>query len=321
MQDWSQNKKDYRVLCQGQKELPVFFQDWWLDVVCHRGDWQVCIARDKGGSVQGVLPFYQTKSYGFDVIKMPDLTPYLGIWLFYPAKVEKQEALHRFQKKVISELLDQLPRFAYYAQQHPPAIQNGLPFFWKGFKQTTRFSYRLETSKPIDQLFEQLKGSVRTEIRKAEAHVEIVESEEVKLFYALQQKSFDRQGIKVPYELRFLEQIDQALKTRQRRKILMAKDKDGQIHAAAYWLWDQQTMYNLLQGADPAFSASGAVKLLLWEGVQLAAEKHRDFDFEGGMMPNIEAVFSAFGGSLQPYFKMYKGGNLFFRLLSALKNG
>jgi len=292
-----------------------------LDVVCQQGEWQVGIAKDKGGRIQGVLPFYQTKSYGFPVIKMPDLTPYLGIGLCYPAKLEKQEAIYRFQKKVMSELLDQLPANAYYAQQHPPSIQNGLPFYWKGFKQTTRFSYRLKTEKSIDQLFDQLKGSVRTEIRKAEEQVKLVSSDDVNLFYELQKKSFDRQAKKVPYTLAFLKQLDQALKQQQQRKILLAQDQQGNIHAAAYWLWDQHTMYNLLQGADPKYSNSGAVKLLLWEGVKLAATQKKTFDFEGGMMPNIEAVFSAFGGQLQPYFKIYKGGNLLFRLLSALRNG
>ena len=101
----------------------------------------------------------------------------------------------------------------------------------------------------------------------------------------------------------------------------MAKDALGNYHAGMYLLRDQHTVYNLLQGADPQFGSSGAIKYLLWRGVQWAQELQATFDFEGGMMPNIEPVFSAFGGELIPYFKIYKGGNRIFRWLSALKNG
>ncbi len=320
MQNWAQNKKDYREFCQRHGELPVFLQDWWLDVVCRSGDWEVCLAKDKGGNIQGVLPFYKTSQKGFQVIKMPDLTPYMGVWLNYPAKKEKKEALHRFQKKTITKLIEKLPTVSYYAQKHPPQLENCLPFIWEKYSQTTRFSYRLDTTLPVDQLFGNLKGSVRTEIRKAKDEINIIESEDVKLFYDLQTKSFDRQSLKVPYTLDFLQKIDQVLVKHQRRKLLFAKDKDGNTHAGIYLLWDDQTVYNLLQGADPRFGDSGAIKLLLWNGVQLAHDRKAIFDFEGGMMQNIEPVFSAFGGDLKPYFKIYKGGNRLFNLLSAIRN-
>jgi len=320
MQDWLQNKEDYRNFCRTHGELPVFFQDWWLDVVCQAGSWEVCLAKDKGGNIQGVLPFYKIRKFGLMMIKMPDLTPYLGLWLKYPAKQEKQEAVHRFQKKVTRALIEQLPEVAYYTQDHPPTLENCLPFIWKGFQQTTRFSYCLDTSIGIDALFDNLKGSVRTEIRKAEKEIKIFESEDLKAFYELQTKSFVRQGLKVPYTFAFLQSIDKVLHQNQRRQLLIAKDEQGNSHAAIYLLWDDQKVYNLLQGADPGFGDSGAIKLLLWEGIKLAHRRQATFDFEGGMMPNIEAVFSSFGGKLQPYFKIYKGGSRLFRFLSILRN-
>jgi len=72
-------------------------------------------------------------------------------------------------------------------------------------------------------------------------------------------------------------------------------------------------------GADTQLRSSGAVQLLLWNGIQLAIEKHLNFDFEGGMMPNIENIFRAFGGKMVAYHKIYKGGNKFFKLLSNFK--
>lgn len=320
MNDWAQNKEDYRKFCRSHGELPVFFQDWWLDAVCGE-DWNVCLSRDKGKNIQGVLPFYQSTYWGLRVIKMPDLTPYLGVWLHYPTKQEKWEAVYRFEKKMITELLQQLPRFAYYAQCHPPQLKNGLPFHWEGFKQETRFSYCLSPVVDETTLFNNLKGSVRTELRKAEAEINIVESEDIQLFYQLQEASFERQSKPTPYRFEFLSKIDTVLKEKQQRKLLIAKDQAGNPHAGIYLLWDEHTVYNLLQGADPQFGNSGAIKKLLWEGILLAHRQQKSFDFEGGMMKNIEPVFSAFGGTLRPYFRMYKGGNKLFRLLSAIRNG
>ncbi len=321
MEDWTQTKKDYREFCKLHSELPIFFQDWWLDVVCESGSWEVCLSKDKGGNIQGVLPFYKSKRLGMSMILMPDLTPYLGVWLNYPAKKEKREALYRFEKKVITDLIQHLPNCAYYAQKHPPQLQNGLPFEWAGFKQSTRFTYCLDPVENIDDVFNNLKGSVRTELRKAENEIEVIESEDINLFYKLQKKSFERQSKAVPYSFDFLKKIDQVLKKNSRRKIFIAKDKEGNPHAGIYLLWDDRTVYNLLQGADPQFGSSGAIKTLLWKSIQFAQKHQKAFDFEGGMMENIEPVFSAFGGELKPYFKIYKGGNFIFRFLSAIKNG
>lgn len=319
MTEQAQNKSEYRKFCAEHQEMPIFLQDWWLDVVCQDGKWEVVLARDKGGNITGVLPYCLTRKLGFSIITMPMLTPYQGVWLNYPKGMEKEVSRHRFQNKTTKTLIDGLPKVAYYAQRHPRTLQNCLPFYWEGYLQTTRYTFALESIPP--NLYESLKGSVRTEIAKAEGQLlPVVSSEDAAQFYRMNQKSFARQKEQIPYTLAFLQKLDRALSERQQRRIYFAVDATGKEHAAAYLVWDQSMVYLLMLGADTTLRASGAVKWLIWQGILLAKELGLGFDFEGGMMPNISPVFSAFGAPLQPYHKIYRGGNRLFRLLNSIRN-
>lgn len=320
MADWPQNKKEYRKFCEQHSEIPLFLHDWWLDVVCTNGQWEVCLAKDKNSEIIGVLPFYQRRYFGFSVIQMPDLTPICGVWLNYPQQLKNNVSKLSFEKKVITELIEQLPKTAYYAQRHPVQLTNWLPFYWKGFRQTTRYTFQLKHPIELDFVFANLKNNTRHEITKAQKILEITETEDIDLFYEINQLTFERQAIKMPYSLHFLKKLDKALSERNQRKIYLAKNNLNNCHAAIYLVWDEGTVYNLMIGADSKFRSSGAVQLLLWQGIQLAASKNRIFDFEGSMMPNIEPVFRRFGGELVPYHKIYKTGNLLFSFLNTIKN-
>jgi len=320
--DWAQNKEEYRKFCRLTDKLPIFFQDWWLDVVCGQQQWNVCLAKDKGGAIQGILPFYQSRSYGMKVIVMPPLTPYLGVWLNYTNHLDQKSNVFRFEKKVVNKLIDQLPSSVYYAQRHPVDFKNSLPFHFKGFKQATHFTFIIPKGKTIKTVWLSIDSSVRNKIRKAEAaDVQIEKSDDVDLFYKINKKSFDRQSLKMPYSLAFIKNLNNALKLKEQGQIFLARDSKNNIHAAIYLIWDDDTIYNLMLGADTQLRNSGAVQLLLWTGIQKAIQENKNFDFEGGMMPNIVSIFSGFGSKLMPYHKIYKGGDFIFRLISSLKNG
>ncbi len=314
----SENKVAYRLFCQQHATLPLFLQDWWLDIVC-QDNWEVALYKDKGGKIIGVLPYYLNTYWGFKVITMAPLTPYMGVWIDYPSNSKKLESKYRLEKKIIPALIKQLPKVAYYAQRHPTTLKNHLPFHWQGYQQTNFYTFIIY-KEAFENCFANFKSSIRNDIQRAQGIVKISETQDLDLFYELNKKSFQRQGIEIPYSLSFLKKIDHELKSRSQRIILIAKGKNDDLHAGIYLVWDDETMYSLMIGADTQLRASGAVQLLLWAGIQLAIEKNLNFDFEGGMMPNIENIFRAFGGEMVPYHKIYKGENILFRFMSALRN-
>ncbi len=294
----------YRALCEHESMVPLFCRPFWLDAACGPGAWDVALV-DRGGSVVGALPYRLRVRFGFRLIEMPTLTQFMGPWLAYPAG-QKTHTRLSFEKDVLSELIEQLPPFDYFRQNFHYSITNWLPFHWKQFQQTTRYTYVLEDLTNLDALFAELRSNIKTDIRKAAKVVRVVESDDVEKFYAVNRLTFDRQSRSPPYDLGLLQRLDAACRPRGCRRMLFAEDAGGAVHAAIYVVWDEQSAYYLLGGGDPKLRSSGANSLLLWDAIQHAAKVTRRFDFEGSMVEPIERFFRAFGAAQKPYFQITK---------------
>jgi len=75
------DKKQYSIFCKSYKKLPVYFNDWYLDNVCGKKNWDALIYMEDG-KIQGVLPYFMS---GIPIIgnkiAMPKITPYMGVFL------------------------------------------------------------------------------------------------------------------------------------------------------------------------------------------------------------------------------------------------
>ncbi|MEO1517216.1 MAG: GNAT family N-acetyltransferase [Bacteroidota bacterium] len=298
--------------------MPVFLQDWWLDAASVEGEWDVCLSRDKGGNIQAVLPYHLRQRMGFSFVGKPPLTPFLGIWSPHWEHSPKNHKRYGFQDRCSREIIEQLPDAHASSIYCHPHMHNWMAFHKAGFRQTEAYTYLLEPSESVEKCFAQLKSSVRNKIRKAERHLEWEESEEVEILYDLSQQSFTRQSLPIPYSLAYLQRLDDALKRRQQRKILLVRDEQKRVHAAMYLLWDNRMTYNLVLGANTDLRSSGAVQYLLWQGIRQSFEAGRTFNFEGSMLPAVEAAFREFGAQRQPYFRLYKEKNKYWQAFKIL---
>lgn len=305
-------KEQYVNWCEANESIPLFMQHWWLDCVCDAGQWDVCLAFDKGGKIIGALPYYRSRHRGIELIKMPKLTPFAGIFIDYPHNLKKTQQKYAFEKRVLTNLIEQLPIVPIFNQCYTPQLTNWLPFYWKGFQQTTMYTYVIEDLSDLKAVFNKFKSQTRNKIRKAEKLVSIESSQDIDRFYAINKLSFERQGLAVPYTLDFLRSLHRALEKRKQCNIYFASDEKGQSHAAVFIVWDKKTAYNLAIGADPKLRNSGAVPLLLWQAIQDASKQEKQFDFEGSIMENLETLFNSFGGVQKPYFRVYKTKNKFY---------
>lgn len=294
-------KSKYRDFCNGEESLPIFHRDWWLDAACGHDGWDVAIAVS-GGNIVGVLPYSRVKRYSFTILTQPPLTPRLGPWLnIDPAKPAKLLAR---QKDIMSELIEQLPNYALFHQCFGDHITNWLPFKWKGFAQTTAYSYLLENIGDPERLWGGLQENIRREIRKAKGRfgLTVQECTDITEFLDLARRTFVRQNLKFPVSEAIFRRIDLACDTRNCRKIWLAKDAAGTAHAGAYIVWDRGRAYYLFGGSDPGLRNSGAGSLCLWHAINAAAEVTATFDFEGSVIEAIERFFRAFGARQVPYF-------------------
>ena len=313
------NKELYRKLCVREKSIPIFSRDWWLDALCGEDNWDVCLGV-KSDEIMASMPYYKKQKYGLKVISQPKLTQTLGPWLRpSSAKYAKQLAQH---KKLLNELIDQLPSFDYFSQNWHHSNTNWLPFYWRGFQQTTRYTYIIQNLSDQNRLWSGLMAKIRTDIRKAEGRfgLEVRDDLGLDAFLELNRKTFARQGQKIPYTDELAGRLDEACGQRNCRKFFIAVDSEGRRHAGAYIVWDENSAYYLMGGGDPELRNSGATSLCMWYAIKHAATVTRCFDFEGSMIEPVERFFRAFGAVQVPYFNITKTNSRLLRLRQCARN-
>ncbi|MBS1558960.1 MAG: GNAT family N-acetyltransferase [Bacteroidetes bacterium] len=308
------NKDRYRIFCQKEK-LPLFQNDWWLDAVCGE-EWDAALVwHDE--QVVAALPYHIEKKGWFRFLNMPKLTGFLGPAILYPPG-QKYASRLSYEMEMTEKMIDQLPPFSFFRQNFHHSITNWLPFYWKKFSQTTRYTYVLELN-DLTHVFEELKSSVRGKIRKASELVSVSQDQNLEEFYSLFCMTFERQKLKPPVSFDFLKRIDNALIQRSQRKIFFAVDSEGKNHSALYLSWDHQTAYVHMVGEDPALRNSGAGMLLIWKAIEFTKNelKLTTFDFLGSMIESVEPVRRAFGARQIPYFQVRKINSPLLKLVFA----
>ena len=298
-------------------DAPLFFQPWWLEAVSPDA-WDYVVVR-RGEEVAAVLPYtFKMRLGRLRLIEMPFLTPYLGPWL----RQSNAKYANRLgeEKDLMTELIDGLPRFATFKQDFHPTITNWLPFFWKGFRQTTRYTYRTDETKDLEALWSETRDNVRTDVKKARKTLEVRETEDFDQFLPLHRMTFARQGRGLPYSEDKIRELDRACAAQNARKMFLATEPGGRAHAVIYLLHDCRHVYYFFSGSDPEVRSSGAISLLVWHAITWALSMGKQFDFEGSMAEPIERAFRSFGARQTPYLQVEKNTSNLVRLYRALRS-
>jgi hypothetical protein len=280
----------------------VFEQPWWLDAVAP-GQWSAVELR-RGDKVIARLPYRQRRRLGLATISQPPFTQTLGPWLApmdgkYARRVETE-------KKLLSELVESLPRFDFFRQNLAPSLTNWLPFYWAGYQATVRYTYRICDLTDLDRVKGEFQEHVRRGIKKAKCTVEVDHDYPLEDLLRLNEQTYARQGVRSPHPSDVVRRLDAACAQRGARRILGAVDAKGRTHAALFVVWDERTLYALVNGRDPDCQTFGSNTLLYWEAIKLAAEVSQVFDFEGSMLQPVEHFIRGFGGRQTPYLSVFK---------------
>jgi hypothetical protein len=280
----------------------VFDEPWWLEALAP-GSWSATEI-SSGGRVVARLPFVRRRRYGLTVLTQPGLTQSLGPWL----EPVEGKYVHRLEleKERLTALIDAMPNFDLFQQSFSTAITNWLPFYWKGFAATIRYTYRLDDLTDPDAIWHGFAESTRRQIRKAQKQVVVRDDLPLDVLVELNAATLHRHGVPDPPDERLIRRLDAAATEHGARSLLAAVGGGGELHAAIYIVFDQRTAYYLLGGRSPEFAASGAASLLLWEAIQRARQTSLAFDFEGSMVESIERFFRSFGARQVPYFRVWK---------------
>lgn len=280
----------------------IFEQPWWLDAVAPNS-WD-CVIVKEGDEIVGRLPYVKKKRLGFRLNGMPQCTQTLGPWVCCNL-TNKVKALAK-TKEIYEHLLAQIPQGWSVDLVLDHSVSFFLPFIWHGYKVEPTVSYRFSDLSDLDAIFKGIKDTRKRIIRNAAKYLEISDSNNVDTLIALQKMTFKRQNRKSPIPDSLIRNIDNACLEHEARKILVAQDCQGNVHAVAYLVYDDNRCYYLMGGANPDYRQSGAQSLLLWEGIKFASTVSRVFDFEGSNIEDIEKVFRSYGSDYVINYRISK---------------
>lgn len=316
-------KEQYKQICEEHPEIPVYAQYWWMDAISDNNDWNVILVRDEKGNPIATLPYIVRKKLFFSTIVNPLQSPMLGIHFFYPDNIKEEDNYKRltFEEKCTFEILKELEVLSpsLFSQNFNNDFRNHLPFFWHGYKQTTRYTYKLESIEDLDLLFNNFNNSKKKSIRKAQREGLTTSFDmSVDDFIAFHKYTYKKRG-----ELDLIDKFGwqdflRKVANHPNTRFVCVKDKEGTPLSVFFLAWDSRYAYYLLTGIDQDKKSLGAPSLMLWDTFVFLQGKTKGFDFEGSMTQSIGSSHREFGAELVPYFHIYKYNSTLFKLLSRL---
>lgn len=290
--------------------MPLYFQPWWLDAACGPERWGACVATDRGGEVTGLLPYHLKKRMVLPFVQMPPLTPYSGPLFFYPDHPDRRPySQYTFEKKVSESLIAQLPRSVRFCQHFRPEVANWLAFQQAGFRQTTRYTFVIHTAdKSIEELAQQTKSSVRNHLKNARQHLAVtVENDTAPDLFDRFCEHLRQKNLPPPCALPVFLRIHEAATAREQALCFVARDTLSRgVQAGLYLTLEPRRAGVLWSVVTPEGRATGALTLLLWAAVSTARQSGRTLDLEGSMDPGVEHLYRSLGGTMMPYFRVWK---------------
>jgi hypothetical protein len=288
--------------------VPLFSQAWWLDAVCPPQSWDVLLF-EENGRIEAALPYQLSRKWGIRFVINPTLTQGTGIWYRRHEGESEQDRLGR-EKKAAAHIVAELDRLklAFFMQHFSPEITNWLPFYWSGFTQTTRYTYRIPDISNPQACFEAMNYAKQKQIRKAE-ELRVTTSITAGAFYRHHAQTLRAKGKKIFYPQALLERIYAAASARNQLLVIGLEDADGSQHTALFIVFDRHSAYNLISSIAPEHAASGASSRVVFEAIKHLSTTCKAFDFEGSMDEGIENSFRQFGALQTPYFRVIKPYN------------
>ena len=304
-------KEKYWEICEsGEYYVPLFLQYWWMEAVCEGKQWDVALASD-GDTVRGAMPFHVVSKYGFRFAVQPQLTQFSGLVYFYPENMSESHRLD-FEKQVAGSLLRQIDdlRLHSFLQNFSPDITNWLPFYWAGYRQTTRYTYRIDDIRDPQKVFDGFDAEKRQrKIRRYENTTNVRFDISPRDFADFHTHYWNGKGKHDVLDKRLIERVCTAAIDRGQGVIAALYDDNDDLLSARFVAYDSRCAYSLMSAHDNALHKNGHSETLFWELIKFLSDKTVAFDFEGSMDEGIEFFYRSFGARQTPFFEISKSRN------------
>ncbi len=272
----------------------IFHEPWWLEAATGGRYEEATVS--SGGRVVGRLPYLRKQRFGMQACVMPDLSLFLG-----PAVDEGNGGTvsrNLRRGEITRDLIEQLPPCVLYYQRLHRDTPDALPFIQHGFTTEAVFTYEVAPDSE-EALWRKMRDRTRELIRGAQEQTDLVDLEP-EAFCSLYESNLRRRGRSSNYmaQSNALPVFEAAL-SRDRGRLLGARDAKGNLLAAIFYVWDDDATYYVLTTRAPDLH-NGVVSRLIWEAMRESAAQGRIFDFAGIGTFGSVLFYAAFGGEVRP---------------------
>jgi len=148
------------------EEYGVIFDSFdWLSSF---GDVEICGIYDKNNILIGGISYRIRRIKGMSFIFNLPYTPFVG--LFYKNPSTNNVSKHTFDKNIICTVVEYFKNLSVRNMSiaFSPKYVDMQPFIWAKYKVGLNYTYRLDLSKSIEDIFKGFSTDRRNEIKKAE---------------------------------------------------------------------------------------------------------------------------------------------------------
>ena len=165
---------------QGPLARSLFHEHWWLSAVSGGRIREVTVK--SGERVVGRLPFMDTRSMGLRISRMPAFTHVLGpVVDIGSGKAQTQLRRHY---AITTDLIDQLPHFAFFTQTFESSTTNALAFQRRGFDVSTQYTLQVNCRDTMANIWGGMRDKTRNLIRRADEEYSVMSLDDSGRFIA-----------------------------------------------------------------------------------------------------------------------------------------
>ncbi|MFT2007065.1 GNAT family N-acetyltransferase [Pontibacter sp. 13R65] len=306
------NKKAWDACISASPERQVYALSWYLDVVSP-GWWAVVVEQE--GAYVAVLPLPVTRKIGMLYLRQPLFCQQLGI--FATAKCNAQQVGEMLQ--VVRNHFRLSTTYSFNTANTDLLKQ--VPGWEAEFR--TCYTHYLPLNQPYGTIVKNYTRDRKLNLKRAQqAGLHLVEQADpepmIKFFKENVQHKIYGGVDEAAYTL--LRTLYQELRQRQLVKLWYTATADGELNAAAMFVFYEGRIIYLFNAANAAGRAKNGRTLLLDEVIRQNANSHWVLDFESPSLDNIAHFYASFGSTPAPFIMWpYNRLPLPLRLLRQLR--
>lgn len=295
--------------------IPLFFKPWWLEAVLQKEVVKYCVYYVDSKPV-ALSPIVYFKQWGYVIAANPEFTQSTGVFWLLPKEKIKEALL----KKVYKLYLEKLGKCSLVVTSC--RFENKDLYLANANKYIViiKQTQQIELFKLGQKWRNLYNPKVKSDIRFFNALGYSVRKCMAEDVYRLSEMTFKRQGKKVPYSRSYFINFTKHCEKNRAISHLAAQDAEGNIIAAASFVWDDIQTFYLVSGINKCAITRGAMTSIIDRAIKESLNRgSKIFDFEGSMIPSIAKFFKSFGAVDKYYYQIYKSRSWILSILFALR--